>query len=282
MKEIGIVAVLLAVLAAGVWIRSETPSAHVSEQQPGTYVTPDAPTSDSTTADGARNSSFGHPGAASLSERSQLKQKLAHNDQELSTAQDQLFRIQDKIQTSDIDRQIQQQQQTVMDLQAQARNMGGQSTSQLQNQAILADQDNQLLQQKITGLQQQIQNQQEVSNSIELQLRHTIAPDDSDIMISLNNQLQTSEQQKQRLRSEFNSVLQQQQQLAMNRYAGQAQAQQQQQAGAVSTDVALEQAKNRLDELGRQKQALFNEAEQTQRRVDQLQSERSELLNQPQ
>jgi chromosome segregation ATPase len=101
-------------------------------------------------------------------------------------------------------------------------------------------------------------------------------------MISLNDQLRTSEQQKQRLRSEFNSVLQQQQQLAMNRYAGQAQAQQQQQAGAVSTDVALEQAKNRLDELGRQKQALFNEAEQAQRRVDQLQSERSELLNQPQ
>lgn len=282
MKEIGIVAILLAVLAAGVWIRSETPSTHVSDQQPGTYVTPDAPNSDSTTAEGAANPSFGHPGAASLSERSQLKQKLAQNDQELSTAQDQLFRVQDKIQTSDIDRQIQQQQQTVMDLQAQARNMGGQSTSQLQNQAILADQDNQLLQQKITGLQQQIQNQQEVSNSIELQLRHTIAPDDSDIMISLNDQLQSSEQKKQRLRSEFNSVLQQQQQLAMNRYAGQAQAQQQQQAGAVSTDVALEQAKSRLDDLGRQKQALFNEAEQTQKRVDQLQSERSELLNQPQ
>ena len=117
---------------------------------------------------------------------------------------------------------------------------------------------------------------------IEQQLRNTTAPDDSDVLVDLNNQLQVSEEKKLNLRSEYESVLQQQQQLAMNRYSNQAQEQQQQQAGAVSTDVALEQAKNRLDDLNRQKQSLYNEADLAKKRVDELQAERSSLLNQNQ
>lgn len=281
MKEIGIVAALLAVMAVGAWVRSEKEGAHISEQ-PGSYASP-AALSSSDNGSGSNASGRpgnGHPGAASLSEHSQLKQSIAQNEQDLGSAQDRLLQVQDELRTSDLDQQIGQQQQAVMDLQARAKNMGGQSSGQLQNQAILADQDNQLLQQRITGLQQQIQNQQGISNMIEQQLRNTIAPDDSDILVSLNHQLQTSEEKKLRLRTEYESVLQQQQQLAMNRYSNQAQEQQQQQAGAVSTDVALEQAKTRLDDLNRQKQSLYNEADLAKRRVEQLQAERSSLLNQ--
>jgi chromosome segregation ATPase len=283
MKEIGIIAALLAVMGVGAWIRSEKEASHLSEQ-PGTYATPAAFNSGESgatpTADGS--SGYGHPGAASISEHSRLKQRLSQNEQELSSAQDRLLQVQDELQTSDLDQQIGQQQQAVMDLQARAKNMGGQTSGQLQNQAILADQDNQVLQQRITGLQQQIQSQQGVSNMIEQQIRTTIAPDDSDILVNLNRQLQASEEKKLKLRTEYESVLQQQQQLAMNRYSSQAQQQQQQQAGAVSTDVALEQAKNRLDDLNRQKQSLYNEADLAKKRVEQLQAERSSLMNQNQ
>ncbi len=280
-KATGLIALLLAVVFAGVWVRSERQSGHVSEQ-PGARSTQVEEGSVPSAGGGATFQSPGRVTGKTPSDRHQLDQKLAQNEQELSTAQNHLNQVQDEIQSSDLDHRIQQQQQAVIDLQARSKVTGGQSASQLQNQAILANQDDQLLQQRVTGLQQQIQNQQAVSNSIEQQIRNTVAPEDSDLFVKLNGELDASERQKQKLVADYESVLQQQQQLAMNRYAAQAQAQQQQQAGAVSTDVALEQARGQLEDLNRQKQLLLNDAEQSRRRIEELQIERTSLMDQSQ
>jgi hypothetical protein len=288
MKSLNLVAVLLAATLAGFWVRSESPQSPTSTtpqsvESPATVSNPEIKTQPSAQVQSAGRVGAAHPSA--LGTRTQtpsadLDQKLAQNEQQLAIAQDQLFHAQDAIRTSDLDSRIQQQQQVVLDLQARANTMGKGDASTLQNQAILVDQSNQLLQQRIAGLQQQIQNQQGISNNIELQLRHTIAPDDSDIMNSLRDQFQASERQRKTLVDEYNSVLQQQQQLAVNRYANQAQAQQAQQAGTVSTDLAFEQAKGQLEDLKRQQQMLQSDADQSQKRVQSLQAERASLLSQ--
>lgn len=283
MKTTGLVATLLAVVLAGAVIQSERHKRENSQQPDAALTTVADDASGASGGAQVPNQSAGqYKGTPSLS-RDQINQKLAQNDQELAAAQTRLQRAQDDILTSNFDQQIDQQQQAVTQLQAQSKVDGPQNMSaQLQNQAILTEQNFQILQQRVSGLQQQIQNQQGISNIIEQQIRHTSAPDDSDIMVSLNNQLQASEQRKHILQAEYDSVVQQQQQLASTRYATQSQQQQQQQAGAVSTDVALEQAKGRLEDLSRQKQQLLNEAEQDKQRVAELQSERSTLLNQAQ
>lgn len=286
MKATGVLAILLAVVLAGALVHSERQKSEIS-QQPNSSATPSLST-DSGQRGGPSfsNQSAGQyrgGTAGATMSRDQINQKLSQIEQDLATTQDRLQRTQGDLQTANLDQEIDQQQQVVNQLQAQSKVGGPQDMSaQLQNQAILTEQNFQILQQRITGLQQQIQNQQGVSNLIEQQLRHTYAPADSDLMVSLNNQLQSSEQRKRALQSEYDSMVQQQQQLAANRYAAQTQQQQQQQAGAVSTDVALDQAKARLDGLSRQRQQLQSELEQDKRRVDELQSERSTLLNQAQ
>jgi chromosome segregation ATPase len=283
MKTTGLVAALLAVVLAGALIHSERHKQENS-QQPVSVMTTSA--GDASGIGGGTltsNQSAGqYRGKPSLS-RDQINQKLAQNDQELAAAQTRLQRAQDDLLAANFDQRIDQQQQVVTQLQAQSKVDGPQNMSvELQNQAILTEQNFQILQQRVTGLQQQIQNQQGVSNMIEMQLRHTSAPADSDLVVGLNKQLQASEERKHMLQAEYDSVVQQQQLLASTRYAAQSQQQQQQQAGAVGTDVAFEQAKGQLEDLGRQKQQLLNEIEQGKKRVDELQSERSTLLNQAQ
>ncbi|MFL5814906.1 MAG: hypothetical protein ACJ763_15125 [Bdellovibrionia bacterium] len=284
MKTTGLVATLLAVVLAGAVIHSERHKA-MNSQQPDPAMTTSAGSASGNDG-GAQvsNQSAGqYKGAPALS-RDQINQKLAQNDQELAAAQTRLQRVQDDLLAANLDQQIEQQQQLVTQLQAQAKVGGtqGEMSAQLQNQAILTEQGFQVLQQRAAAVQQQVQNQQGISNLIEEKLRQTIAPADSDVIVSLNSQFQASEQRKRALQAEQDSLVQQQQQLASSRYASQAQQQQQQQAGAVSTNVALDQAKGRLEDLNRQKQQLLNEADQDKRRVQELQSERSTLLNQTQ
>jgi chromosome segregation ATPase len=285
-KSTGAVALLLAVVLAGALYQSDRKKADTS-QQPGSSSTStvSGDTGQGRTASLSSQSAGQYRGgAAGISmSRDQVNQKLTQNEQEISAVQDRIQRIQGDLQSANFDQQIQQQQQVVMDLQAQTRVGNAQDASvQLQNQAIFTEQNFQILQQRINVLQQQIQNQQNVSNLIEERLRNTYAPDTSDLMVSLNDQLQASENHKRTLQSEYDSLFQQQQQLAANRYSTQARQQQQQQAGAVSTDVALEQAKSRLDTLNREKQQLQGEVDQEKRTLDQLQSERSSLLSQTQ
>jgi chromosome segregation ATPase len=281
MKTTGLVATLLAVVLAGAVIQSERHKSRNAQQpEPSLTTSTDDSSGNLGGARGSNQSAGQYKGTPALS-REQVNQKLAQNEQDIANAQSRLQRAQDDLLTSNFDQQIEQQQQVVTELQARSKvDVPQNMSAQLQNQAILAEQNFQIFQQRITALQQQIQDQQGVSNSIEQRLRNTSAPDTSDIIVSLNNQLQASEQRKHALQAEYDSAVQQQQQIASTRYASQAQQQQQQQAGAVSTDVALEQAKGRLEDLSRQKQQLLNEVDQDKRRVDELQSQRSTLLNQ--
>jgi chromosome segregation ATPase len=278
MKATGLVAVVLAVVLAGVWVQSERhPSDGAQEPLPSTTQAAGSQSSarQSGLVQGTQQVASDDP-----AQQAQVQQKLAANERSLADAQDRLQRVQDDIQSSDLDLRIQRQQQIVTDLQARAQTMNTQNGSDLQNQAILAEQSGQVLQQKLSGLQQQIQTQQGVSNGIVQQMRNTVAPDGSDIVVALNQQLEASERQTQQLQAEYNAALQQQQQLAQTRYQAQQQQQQMQQAGAMSTDVALQQAKTQLENLKSQQQQLLNQADQAQKKVQELQAERSELLSQ--
>lgn len=302
MRTVLAMLVAAAVFAGGYWYRSIAHPSPDNEEAGNAWNSPVQGATESSPRPTQRPGIKGPQSASPLTSAAanKLRAQIQDNQTKISNLDQQIQSNRDNTTTdtqdrlADLQQSIQQQQGLVASLESQRQGSQADLTVRQSNQQSLMGQQAALVQQKLTTLQTEIDQQRQQAWIAEQEVRNTIAPDGSDNLVALQDYANEQDDKLKALQNQYNGLLQQQSAIATQAYANENNRIQAQQAGQVDLDVAATQAQSELDRLRQEyqqlsqkpaagsdnTQALVTQKENLQRETQDLQRRYTQLTGQ--
>jgi exonuclease SbcC len=233
-------------------------------------------------------------GATNHTQQDQIKKQQASIQSKITANEQRIADIESKLseapnrnesvaeQSQDLQEKIQQQKNTIAALEAEAGNNQTNLASRQRAIEFQASQASQINQQSIAVLQQEIVNQQNILNRREVELKYTVAPDDSVLITQGKAAVAEAQDRLNSLKNQYGQVLERERDANQARADLQNQLIQEQQAGQVDIRVSLSSAQSNLQQLIQQDQKTTNESQDSQKETEKLKNEYQQLLSENQ
>ena len=256
--------VAAAVFAGGYWYRSVSHPSAGNEEAGSAWNSSEHAATDNAARlaqqPGIKGSQSASPLASAAANKvhAQIQEnqtKISALDQQIqSSRENKATDTQDRL--ADLQQNIQQQRDRVAALESQRQGSQADLTVRQSNQQSLMGSQTALVQQKLTTLQTEIDQQRQQAWIAEQEVRNTIAPEGSDNLVALQDYANKQDEKLKGLQDQYSGLLQQQSAIATQAYANENNRIQTQQAGQVDLNVAATQAQAELDRLSQEYQQL--------------------------